>query len=176
MRYEISERIQTDRPSRDVLNLALDQFRKISSSAMPQNNDHIVVKGIEATFGSANRSDETIVSFKQVDDGWLLIADVTYKPSVFFWIITIVLLFTYVAWIFPIIFYLTQKNAVRQAIENCFARVRNELAGSSGHKTLSSPQRSSALDDLDKLASLKERGVITEEEFLSKKAQLLEGL
>ena len=82
----------------------------------------------------------------------------------------IITLFTWIFWLLPIAFYLLQKNTVRTAITECLQRVRNEFDQSSGG---SSQMASSSIGDLEKLAALKEKGLITDGEFEAKKKQLL---
>jgi hypothetical protein len=173
MRYEVGQRVETDASRGDVLNHALLQFKKISRSVKKLTEDEFVAKSIEATFGSANRADKTIISARPIEGGWYLVADVNYRPSLFFWIILIVLLFTWIGWIFPLIFYFTQKTAVKNAIEAALNRTSGELSRSVSRGSAIAAAPVSALDELEKLASLKERGFITEEEFSAKKASLL---
>jgi len=172
MRFEVSQRIVTDRSESEVLDHALLQFKKVSSGAKLNKDDEIVAKSIEATFGSINRADTTIVSVRRTDDGVLLVADVHYRPSLAFWILLILLAFTWIGWIFPIIFYLTQKSSVRKAVESCLHRVNNECSRAV-RIAATAEQKLSAMDELSKLADLKERGFVTDEEFASKKMQLL---
>lgn len=84
------------------MNLALGQFRKIAETVVIEN-DQIVAKGVEATFGSINRADRTVVDCKKLPSGWLLTAEVAYRPSVAFWIILILMLFTYIGWLMGIV-------------------------------------------------------------------------
>lgn len=172
MKFEVSERINTDRSEAEVLDHALLQFKKVSSSAKFNKDGELVAKSIEATFGSANRADTTVVSVRKVEDGLLLVADVHYRPSVMFWVFLIALAFTWIGWILPIIFYLTQKSSVRKAIESCLQRVNNECSRSN-RATVVGEAKPSAMDELSKLADLKERGFISDEEFAAKKIQLL---
>lgn len=172
MQFEVSERINTDRSETEVMDHALIQFKKVSGNTKLNADGEIVAKAIEATFGSANRADTTVVSVRKVEDGLLMVADVHYRPSIWFWFWLIVLAFTYIGWILPIVFYLTQKSAVRKAIESCLQRVSNECSRSNRAPIFGEP-KPSAMDELSKLADLKERGFITEEEFAAKKIQLL---
>ena len=48
------------------------------------------------TFGSINRNDVSIISINDKSDGYLLIAEVTYIPSIWFWILFVLTLFTWV--------------------------------------------------------------------------------
>lgn len=173
MKFEVSERITTDRSESEVLDHALIQFKKVATSAKMNKDGDLVVKGIEATFGSINRSDTTVVEVREAEDGVLIVADVHYRPSFGFWILLILLAFTWVGWIFPIIFYLTQKSSVRKAVESCLQRVNNEASRSIRSFAGPVEAKPSAMDELAKMADLKERGFITDEEFASKKLQLL---
>ena len=173
MNFEVSERIITNKSEVEILDHAFIQFKKVSDSAK-MRGDEIVAKSIEATFGSINRADTTVVSARRIDDGILIVADVHYRPSFAFWIILIALAFTYIGWILPIIFYLSHKSTVRKAVESCLQRVSNECSRSA-HAAFVAPVEAqpSAMDELAKLAELKERGFVTDEEFAAKKVQLL---
>lgn len=169
MKFEVSERIRTLK-SQDELLIALEaQFKKVAES-IQRSGQTIEAKSIEASFGSINRKDTTIVSMTKVDDGWLVVADVHYRPSVAFWIILIITLFTWVFWLVPIALYLLQKNTVRTAITECLQRVKNEFdqAVQGNFKPVTSN-----LEDLEKLGALREKGLISDTEFDAKKKQIL---
>lgn len=169
MRFEVSERIRTKGSQEELLSALEEQFRKVSESVQ-RSGQTLEAKSIEATFGSINRSDTTTVSLKKSDDGWLLVADVHYRPSVAFWIILIITLFTYVFWLLPIAFYILQKNTVKTAIVECFQRIRNEfdkpVDGGSNVTSMS-------LEDLERLGALRDKGLLTEAEFEAKKRKIL---
>lgn len=169
MRFEVSERIRTNKGQDELLAALEEQLRKISESVQ-RSGPSIEAKSIEASFGSINRSDTTVVSLKKTEDGWLVLADVHYRPSVAFWIILIITLFTYVFWLLPIAFYLLQKNTVRTAIVECFQRIRNEFdkPNSSGVNGAVS-----SLEDLERLGALRDKGLLTEAEFQEKKRKML---
>ena len=93
---------------------------------LTRQGDRIVVKYIQASFGSINRNDITTIELKKGDSGYLLVADVCYRPSVAFWIIFILTIFSAIGWLIPIAFYLMQKNTVKDAIRDAFKRVRDE--------------------------------------------------
>jgi hypothetical protein len=109
-----------------------------------------------------------MVELKPKEDGFLAVASVNYRPSAAFWIILVITLFTYVFWLLPIALYLIQKKTVRTAIGEVFTRVKHEFQSSADVRH--SPTN---LDQLEKLAALKEKGTITEQEFQAKKKQLL---
>ena len=169
MKFEASERIRTARSQDELLTVLETQFRKVSEE-VKRVGQTIEAKSIEASFGSINRNDTTTVSLKKVDDGWLVVADVHYRPSVAFWIILIVTLFTWVFWLVPIVFYLIQKGTVRTAITECLQRVKNEFDDSNQR---SSQPTNSTIGDIEKLGSLKAQGLITDSEFEAKKKQIL---
>ena len=170
MKFEVSERVRTTAAKKDVLAGLEQQFKKVSAN-VGREGSSLVVKSIEASFGSINRSDTTTVEVRDVEDGFLLIAYVHYRPSVAFWIILIISLFSWVFWIIPIVFYLIQKKTVQTGIQEVFTRIRNEFMSSEGGKA--KRQESSDLDQLQKLAQLRDSGVLSEEEFQIKKAQIL---
>lgn len=127
MRYEVSERITTNADSSVLLSALEEQFKKISESTS-RVGSVIEVKDIDASFGSINRSDTTQVTIKPIDGAFLIVGDVHYRPSVWFWIIMVILIWTAIFWLLPIIFYLVQKKTVRTGIEETFQRVKNEFA------------------------------------------------
>ena len=109
MRFEISEKIRTGKPRAQIFAALQEQFAKVSKN-VTIDDGRIKVAYIEASFGSINRKDESIVAIKPLDDGYLLIADVVYKPSVAFWIILILTLFSGVAWLLPLGFFGAHGN------------------------------------------------------------------
>ena len=170
MKFEVSERINSIDSKKNILNSLENQFKKISSTSKIQG-DILEVTLIEGSFGSINRSDKSIIKIINDDYGYLLIAEVTYIPSFAFWIIFIISLFSYVFWLIPVIFYLTQKKTVREGIESVFIRVKNEFQ--SDRKSDDFSKQNNYLDELEKLDSLRKNGIITEEEFQLKKKSIL---
>jgi H+/Cl- antiporter ClcA len=61
------------------------------------------------------------------EGGYLFVAEVTYRPSSTFWVILIMCIPTFIAWLVPIFVYNWQKEIVRQAIGDLFERVKNEF-------------------------------------------------
>jgi len=171
MRFQITERIATNATITDVGSAMLANFRRIASSAVPVNGV-LRVTGIQASFGSINRTDVTDISIQPADDGYLLVADVKYRPSVMFWVILIVTLFTWVFWLIPIVFYLLQKDTVKRGIEEGFRNVKNELM-SSRVPVVATATPVSAIADLERLGALLQQGLISKEEFDSQKQKLI---
>lgn len=168
MRFEISERIATQCAAQDLFAALEEQFRKVSRQ-VSVDTGRLKAVSIEATFGSINRKDETIVSIKPLEGGYLLVADVWYRPSVAFWIILLLTLFSWVGWMIPLGFYLWQKKTVSQAIRSCFERVRNEFA----QESASAPRQDAQAASLERFADLKARGLISEEDYEAKKRSIL---
>jgi hypothetical protein len=167
MKFEVSERLNTRKDTLTVMNALEIQLRKIAK--VTRNGDVITARAIEASFGSINRYDKTVFTMQPKETGLLCVADVTYRPSGAFWIFFVLGLFAYglLFWI-PIIFYLVQKKTVRSAIEDVFARIKNEFE-------TQGTTFDSGLEGLERLAGLKERGMLSDAEFEGKKREILAG-
>lgn len=175
MLFEVSERIPTGRDRQTVLALLEEQLTKIAEKVNRQG-ETLEVRSIEASFGSINRHDVTTVELRPAEDGFMAVASVKYRPSVAFWIIFVITLFTWVLWLVPIAFYLMQKKTVRSAIQEVFTRARHEFQ-SSTHSIATggnSQAHPTYLVHLEKLAQLRDKGVITEEEFQDEKRKVLD--
>ena len=164
MKFEVSEQIRCLAEKKAVLDSLEVQLRKISMK-VERTGEAIRVRGIEASFGSINRSDETVIRVQQKNNGFLCVAEVTYRPSIAFWIFFILGLFTILPWIPIVVFYLTQRKTVRSALLDVFLRIKNEFE-------IDLASRSSDLERLEKLALLKEKGVLSDAEFESQKREL----
>jgi hypothetical protein len=174
MKFQVTNRINTRAPKAQLLEALEQQFRSKSES-LSRNGDVIRAKSIEASFGSINRSDVTDISLNPLDGGYLMVADVKYSPSTWFWIILIVTLFTYVGWLIPIAFYLLQKKTVKEAIEECFQNTINHF-GVATQSSIPAPTSSpppSSISDLERLGNLMQQGLITQQEFDAQKAKVL---
>lgn len=170
MKFEISEKIITSRSPEDILICLENQFRKVSKG-INRSGMVIEAKSIEASFGSINRTDITNIYLKKSNDGYLLIADVVYKPSIAFWIIFIITLFTWVFWLVPVAFYLLQKDTVKTSIHGCFQRVKNEFDQTISN-TYSNSITNNLAEEIEKLGLLKDKGLITEDEFSNAKKRI----
>jgi hypothetical protein len=170
MRFEVSERLRTGSSPVEILPVIEAQFRKISSK-VTRSGEIVTATAIESTFGSINRRTAAIVALRKDSDSYLITADVTYSPSVAFWIFEIIGVFTWVLWILPLAFYLGQKKSVRSAIEGCLKRVKDEF----DQQNIASTRKpeTMSIDDIEKLAVLKEKGLISDIEFEAKKKQIL---
>jgi hypothetical protein len=171
MHFEVSERLITNEPPEAVMEFAQRQFAKISNKTRLERGQ-LTARMVEASFGSINRSDVTRVTLQRVGGGYLLVSETDYRPSGWFWLFLIVLLFTYIGWLIPIAFYLYQRGTVRSAIASAVNRVINEF--SVGPMAVGyQPGGSSNADELKKLAELRDSGVLTAEEFDAQKRKLL---
>ncbi len=102
---------------------------------MKTQGNILVIEGVASTFESINRKDRTEVALEEKENGFLLTADVDYKPSIVFWIITTIILiggiigsFAGIIGIFiPIGMYLWNKSLVKTELEKCFLNIKNEF-------------------------------------------------
>lgn len=124
MKFDVSERIRTTASADEVLQFLAERFTKISVSTKISNS-HIIVRNIEASFGSINRADRTLVTVQKTEGGWFITGEVDYRTSGYFWLFFLIGLFTWIGWIFPIGFFLYQRNTVKSAIQDCFSHSRN---------------------------------------------------
>ena len=172
MEFEISEKINTDATKNDVLEILENQLKKISLNTKKEN-DILIVKSIEATFGSINRSDITKIDLKEKNSGFLCIAKVKYKPSFLFWVFLLLLFTTAIGWLIPIGFYLYQKKTVSEAIEKTFKRLKDEVEDSTSYVSSNSENELDYTEKLEKLFKLKEKEIISEKEFENEKEKIL---
>ena len=128
MKFQVNERVTTDLPYHELTEIISDQFKMIASS-VKQDNRIIVVKGVEETFGSVHRADrsEVEVRSKKGSKSRLIVVTTNYRPSVMFWIITLILLPTVILWILPVVFYLNQKKTVQESITNCLRNIKQSV-------------------------------------------------
>lgn len=134
MHFEISERFTSISDETRIRNFLWNSFSKISSNITDTPPSFTVIQ-VNPTFGSINRKDETIISVSKREGDILLVASVNYKPSVAFWIIFIISLFSTIGWLIPLVFYFYQKKTVREAIQEVFSRTKNEFHGSNSPVT-----------------------------------------
>jgi hypothetical protein len=88
---------------------------------------NLTAKRIDPSFASIVRFDQTNFIVEPKEGGFLLVADVSYRPSSTFWVILIMCIPTFVAWLVPIFFYNWQKGIVCLATGDVFERVKNEF-------------------------------------------------
>lgn len=171
MHFEVSERLVTNEPPEAIMEFAQRQFAKISRKTRLESGQ-LTARMVEASFGSINRRDVTRITLQRVGSGYLLVSETDYSPSVWFWVLLIILLFSYVGWLIPIGFYLYQRGTVRSAIQSAISRVVNEFSAGS-MSIVHQVAQVSNVDELKKLAELKDSGVLSAEEFEAQKSKLL---
>lgn len=175
MNFDVSRRFRTNASQNDISQFLEDSFRRTAENVLRNNRGGLEAHSINATFGSINRKDTTIVDIREKDGEVLLVANVSYTASGWFWAFLILGLFTTIGWAVPVIFYFYQKTTVKTAIEEIFNRTESEFRDSNNTsaKNRSSVSIDDAAEKIEKLASLVEKGLMTKEEFDAQKAKLL---
>lgn len=184
MKFQNSQKLVTTTSQEHIFAILEEQFQKVSEHVERMPNV-LVVKSIQATFGSINRTDVTRISIKPKDGRYTLVSETEYSPSRWFWIFFACgLLFSLLGCIVPVGFYLWQKTLVKKTIDDVFRRVEDELddqpASGPAQVAMSSvvaPRPAVTANDelsqIERLAQLMRDGTITKEEFDAKKRQLL---
>jgi ribosomal protein S20 len=167
MRFETSTKIRSNMQADELARSLASAFAKVANKVTALPGGGFEVRGVETTFGSINRADTTLIRVQRATDGYLVTGEVNYRPSFMFWVFLLLGLFTWVLWILPIVFYLTQKSSVRTAIEKVFDRVKNE------HGETGAAVSVSSASELETLHRLKEQGIISEDEFAASKTKFL---
>jgi hypothetical protein len=127
MKFEISEQVQTRTNIATIIYALFEQLDKGSARVRLTDEGDLTAKRIEPSLASIVRSDVTNFIVEPKGGGVLLVAEVNYRPSSAFWVILIICIPTFVAWLVPIFLYNWQKEIVRQAIGDVFRRVKNEF-------------------------------------------------
>jgi hypothetical protein len=122
MRFEISEPVYTNRNENEVLDRVLRHFKKVAETFKISDSE-ISVTDIEATLGSQIRKDKTSVSLTKINNGYLVVADVRYNPSILFWfLLPLGVVLPIVGWFIPIGLlvwhYYIVKNSVGRVLRN----------------------------------------------------------
>lgn len=174
MQFEVSRRIMTNVPLHQLIQMLDERLHRIAAS-VERDQGEFVVKGVTQTFGSINRSDVTIISVSKKPDGYLCVAQVRFRPSFLFWVFLILGLPTAFGPLICVLIYFHQKSLVRQSFESLFSRIDDEFHEEIDRKGKSEASVEDEIAVLEKLAKLKDQGVITEAEFLAKKEKLFGG-
>ena len=182
--FETSTQLRTAHPATVILDALEGQFANASAGVKRTEDDTLVIRVIDPTFGSINRADITHIQLRPMDGGFLIVASTQYAPSAAFWFLIFILIFTALGWLLPIAFYLMQKQAVQSRIERVFSRIKDEFSELVPASVVrpavpdsASPhgEELATLELLEKLGQLRENGVLTREEFDAKKKQILNG-
>jgi H+/Cl- antiporter ClcA len=127
MKFEVSEQVRTQTDIATIIYALFEQLDKVSARVRLTNEGILTAKRIDPSLASIVRFDRTNFIVEPKEGGFLLIAEVSYRPSSTFWVILIMCIPTFIAWLVPIFVYNWQKEIVRQAIGAVFERVKNEF-------------------------------------------------
>ena len=127
MKFELSQQLRTQADLETIILVLADQVRKVSTTMDVTDEGVIKATRIEPTIASLLRFDRTVIGVETNEDRVLLIAYGTCRPTLLFWVILIICIPTFVAWLIPIGIYVYQKGAVQSAIAATFKRVKDEL-------------------------------------------------
>ena len=127
MKFEVSEQVRTETDIATIIYALFAQLDKVSARVRLTDEGNLTAKRIDPSFASIVRFDRTNFIVEPKEGGFLLIAEVSYRPSSTFWVILIMCIPTFVAWLVPIFVYNWQKEIVRSAIGDVFERVKNEF-------------------------------------------------
>jgi len=127
MKFEVSEQVRTRTDIATIVFALFDQLAMVSAKVRLTDEGNLTAKRIEPSSASIVRFDQISFTVEPKEGGFLLVADVSYRPSSTFWVILIICIPTFVAWLVPIFLYNWQKEIVRLAIGDVFDRVKNEF-------------------------------------------------
>jgi H+/Cl- antiporter ClcA len=127
MKFEVSEQVRTETDIATIIYALFEQLDKVSAKVRLTDEGNLTAKRIDPSLVSIVRFDQTNFIVEPKEGGFLLVAEVSYRPSSTFWVILIMCIPTFVAWLVPIFFYNWQKEIVRSAIGDVFERVKHEF-------------------------------------------------
>jgi hypothetical protein len=127
MKFGLSQQLRTEADLETIILVLAEQVKKVSTTVDLTDEGVITATKIDPTIASLLRFDKTVLSVVANEDRVLLIADGSCRPSALFWVVLIMCIPTFVAWLVPIGIYLSQKGAVQSAIAAVFKRAKDEL-------------------------------------------------
>lgn len=127
MKFVVSDQVRTQADIATIIYALFEQLDKVSAKVQLTNKGELSAKRIDPTLASIVRLDQTTFIVEPKEGGFLVVAEVSYRPSSTFWVILIMCIPTFVAWLVPIFLYNWQKEIVRLAIGDVFERVKNEF-------------------------------------------------
>lgn len=179
MKFESSQKLTSNAPVSAIADVLEQQFGKVATS-VERVGDDLVVKDIQATFGSINRTDTTRCTIRTTNGRYLIVAETTYSPTLWFWIFFVCgILFSFIGTVIPLGFYFWNKKIVKDTIADVLQRVEHEL--DSGQRPAAAAQPSpthpasgdDAASQLARFGQMLREGLITKEEFEQTKRRLL---
>ena len=127
MKFELSQQLRIQADLETIILVLADQVRKVSTTVDVTDEGVITATRIEPTIASLLRFDRTVIGVETNEDRVLLIAYGSCRPTALFWVILIMCIPTFVAWLLPIGIYVYQKGALQSAVAAVFKRVKDEL-------------------------------------------------
>jgi len=127
MKFELSQQLRTQADLETIILILAEQVKKVSTAMDVTDEGVITATKIEPTIASLLRFDRTTINVETNEERVLLIADGNCRPTALFWVILIMCIPTFVAWLLPIGIYMYQKGALQSAIAAVFKRVKDEL-------------------------------------------------
>src|ERR1022692_4523924 len=127
MKFEVSEQVRTQTDIATIIYALFEQLDKVSARVRLTDEGDLTAKRIDPSLASIVRFDQTNFIVEPKEGGFLFVAEVNYRPSSTFWVLLILCIPTFVAWLVPIFLYNWQKEIVRLAIGDVFERVKNEF-------------------------------------------------
>src|ERR1017187_467570 len=127
MRFEVSDQARTQADIATIICALFEQLAKVSARVRLTEEGNLTAKRIDPSLASIVRFDQTNFIVEPKEGGFLFVAEVSYRPSSTFWVILIMCIPTFIAWLVPIFLYNWQKDVVRLAIGDVFERVKNEF-------------------------------------------------
>jgi hypothetical protein len=172
MKFTTTQKLKTGANEEAVLSAIAEAFRPISES-VNQGNHFVEATQIQATFGSINRKDTTRLTLKQKQDGWTVTADTDFKPSTWFWILLILTILTVWGVLISVGIYWWQKTIVKGAIENALKQIADDLEDTPAATQTARIGAGRATSEIEQLASLLQKGLISQAEFDAAKKKAL---
>ncbi|HRI01888.1 MAG TPA: SHOCT domain-containing protein [Saprospiraceae bacterium] len=171
MTYKFNKKITYSGDNENVLNFIIENSKSVSDSQRLSEGMAAVV-GYVPTFGSINRYDRTEFNISKSDNSIVLNASLKYVTTFWFWLFFIIGAFTYIGWIIPVIIYFYHRGLVTKQVEKIIQNTYEHF-NSTNPIVIKSEDNDQVESKLEKLFDLKNKGIITEEEFLTRKSKLL---
>jgi hypothetical protein len=172
MKFTTTQKLKTGASEDAVFSAIREVFKPISES-VEQGNHFVEARQIQATFGSINRKDVTRLTLKRKQDGWTVTADTDFKPSVWFWILLILTILTVWGVLISVGIYWWQKTIVKGAVENALKQLSDDLEDSPASPPSTYGGTTSTMGEVEQLASLLQKGLISQGEFEAAKKKAL---
>ena len=127
MKFELTQQLRTQADLETIILVLAEQVKSVSAAIDVTDEGVITATRIQPSIASLLRFDRTIISVETNEDRVLLIANGSCRPTALFWVILILCIPTFVAWLLPIGIYMYQKGVLKSAVEAMFKRVKDEL-------------------------------------------------